>query len=69
MVSMRNKKNYPSIIIKYSSYLELCITSLFKVSGTLSGKATLPLSFLNPFSTKANSTRKEYAPLGANSFL
>ena len=24
MVSMRNKKNYPSIIIKYSSYLELC---------------------------------------------
>ena len=24
MVSMRNKKNYPSIIIKYPSYLELC---------------------------------------------
>ena len=24
MFSMRYKKNYPSIIIKYSSYLELC---------------------------------------------
>ena len=25
MASMRNKKNYPSVIIKYSSYLELCV--------------------------------------------
>ena len=25
MVLMRNEKNYLSIIIKYSSYLELCI--------------------------------------------
>ena len=25
MVSMENKKNYPSIIIKYSSYFELCL--------------------------------------------
>ena len=24
MISMRNKKNHPSIIIKYPSYLELC---------------------------------------------
>ena len=24
MVSMRNKKNYPSIIMKYPSYIELC---------------------------------------------
>ena len=25
MVSMRNKKNYPSIMINYSFYLELCL--------------------------------------------
>ena len=29
MVSVRNKKNYPSIIIKYSSYLELWIYVVF----------------------------------------
>ena len=41
MVSMRNKKNYLSISIKYPSYLELCIIilcklqQLFKMSKTL----------------------------------
>ena len=32
MVSRRNKKNYPSIIIRYSSYLELCDIVCYDVS-------------------------------------
>ena len=36
--------------------------------GTLSGEATLLLSFLPPVSLRVNSYRKEFAPIGANSF-
>ena len=44
-VSMRNKKNYPSIIVKYSSNLELCnnyvISCHFRtvLPGMISGSA------------------------------
>ena len=34
-VSMRNKKNYPSVIIKYPSYLELCCVYLLERSKLL----------------------------------
>ena len=36
MVTMRNKKNYPSIINKYSPYLELCLVLLPSPSLSLS---------------------------------
>ena len=46
------------------------LCTLFKVNEyTFSGEATLPFSFLPPFSIGVNSYRKEFAPLGANSFL
>ena len=38
-------------------------------SDAFSGQATLPNSFLPPFSIGVSSQRKEFAPLGANSFL
>ena len=37
--------------------------------GICSEEATLPYSFLPPFSMWFNSLRKEFAPLGVNSFL
>ena len=37
--------------------------------GTFAGEEVLPYSGLPSFSTRANSLRKEFAPVGASSFL
>ena len=49
------------VFIFYTIYL--------KCMGTLSGEVTLSFTYLFSFSSGVYSQRKEFAPLGANSFL
>ena len=56
--------------LRYVPFCQYISTILdFNTVDTLSGEATQSFHFEPPLSTGINSLRKEFAPLGANSFL